>query len=94
MTDKASASCPEGWELQKRPLAWNRRLDFADYGETRDFLDRLAERSEACGYYPNLNFARTYVVVSIQFDEDAVDGPRSELVNAVQECERSARGKA
>lgn len=90
--ERASVSCPEGWELQKRPLAWNRRLDFSDYNETRKFLDRLAERSEACGYYPNLNFARTYVVVSVQFDEDAVDAQRRELVAAVQDCERAVRG--
>ncbi|MGC9128649.1 MAG: hypothetical protein ACP5D5_02750 [Acidithiobacillus sp.] len=90
--ERASISCPEGWELQKRPLAWNRRLDFSDYNETREFLDRLAECSEACGYYPNLNFARTYVVVSVQFDEDAVDAQRRELVAAVQDCERAVRG--
>jgi len=94
VTDKASLNCPEGWELQRRPLAWNRRLDFADYSQTREFLDRLAERSEACGYYPNLNFARTYVVISVQFDEDVVDARRRELVAAVGECARAVRGEA
>ncbi len=71
--DVADGSVPEGWTEQKRPLAWNKRFDFADYAQTRVFLDCLATVSEGRGYYPNLNFARTHVVVTIQFEGEEGD---------------------
>ncbi len=66
-------SVPKGWTEQKRPLAWTKRFDFADYAQTRAFLDCLATVSEGSGYYPNLNFARTHVVVTIQFEGEEPD---------------------
>jgi 4a-hydroxytetrahydrobiopterin dehydratase len=53
------------WQLQRRPPLLTRRFNFSSYSETRQFLDQLADLSEREGYYPNLSFGKTYVVVSI-----------------------------
>lgn len=45
------------------------RYEFESYQQTREFLDRLAELSESCGFYPNVDFGRTYVRVSIEADD-------------------------
>ncbi len=84
MADDATLSCPEGWEERKRPLAWSRRFRFADYAATRTFLDRLTELSEATGYYPDLNFARDYAVVAVQFEGDLVDPRLAAFAHAAQ----------
>lgn len=84
-------SCPEGWQLQRRPLAWIRRFDFADYEQTRRFLDHLAEISAGSGYYPSLNFARTHVVVTVQFDGDADDQTVRDFALAAGECAQRAQ---
>ncbi|WP_282097218.1 4a-hydroxytetrahydrobiopterin dehydratase [Guyparkeria sp. SB14A] len=42
-----------------------RKFEFADYSQTRDFLDRLAEVSEEMGYHPSLQFDRTQVSVNV-----------------------------
>ena len=52
-----------GWEASRSAMI--RRYEFASYGETRTFLDRLAEYSREQGYYPDLNFGKTHVNVSI-----------------------------
>ncbi len=79
-------SVPEGWTEQKRPLAWNKRFDFADYAQTRAFLDCLTTVSEGSGYYPNLNFARTHVVVTIQFEGEEADAPLREFARNADLC--------
>ncbi len=38
---------------------------FADYGETRAFLDRLAALSDETGYYPDISFGRSYANVTV-----------------------------
>jgi len=56
---------PEAWtEVEKPPLLY-RRFEFADYSETRAFLDRLAGLSKETGLYPDLSFGRTYVKVTV-----------------------------
>ena len=55
-----------GWEASRS--AMTRRYEFASYGETRTFLHRLAEYSKEQGYYPDLNFGKTHVNVSITLD--------------------------
>ncbi|MBU2759096.1 hypothetical protein HAP95_02735 [Acidithiobacillus sp. RW2] len=82
---------PEGWEIQRRPLGWSKRFEFADYAQTRQFLDLLTGVSEKLGYYPNLNFAKTYVVVAIQFEGDAVEPERAEFAAAAEHCAEQAR---
>ena len=55
-----------GWETGQSSMT--RRYEFASYGETRTFLDRLAEYSKEQGYYPDLNFGKTHANVSIALD--------------------------
>lgn len=52
-----------GWEASQSFMT--RRYEFASYAETRAFLDRLADYSKAQGYYPDLNFGKNHVNVSI-----------------------------
>ena len=52
-----------GWEANQSFMT--RRYEFASYAETRVFLDRLAEYSKEQGYYPDLNFGKNHVNVSI-----------------------------
>ncbi len=51
------------WEINRSSMA--RRFEFSSYSETRAFLDRLAEYSKEKGYYPDLNFGKAHVSVSI-----------------------------
>ena len=55
----------------------NWRFEFATYGTTRDFLDLLADLSKREGYYPNINFGKTYVNVSIDAEGQAALGERA-----------------
>ena len=57
------------------PLNW--RFEFGSYGETRQFLDLLADLSKREDYYPNINFGKTYVNVSIDAEGQAVLGERA-----------------
>ena len=56
---------PKSWQVQQRPPLMTRRFDFASYAETRQFLDDLAGLSERSGYFPDLNFGKTHVNVSV-----------------------------
>ena len=53
------------WDVRREPPLLTRRFEFPAYAETRRFLDRLAELSRHTGLYPDLNFAKTHVNVSI-----------------------------
>lgn len=53
------------WQVQQRPAIMTRRFDFASYAETRKFLDDLSDLSKRVGYYPDLNFGKTHVSVSV-----------------------------
>lgn len=57
------------WSERGRPARLERRIEFENYELTRDFLDRIAEVSEREGYYPDLNFARTHVSMTVYIDE-------------------------
>lgn len=54
-----------GWQLQQHPPLMTKRFEFASYAQTRGFLDLLAELSKRTGYYPDLNFGKTYASVNI-----------------------------
>ena len=77
---------PEGWTEVERPPMLHRRFEFADYPETRAFLDRLARLSKETGLYPDLSFSRTHVNVK-------VDGSGGAAVGA-EEREFAARAEA
>ncbi len=60
----------ENWVTRKRPVRLERRFEFSDYEDTREFLDRAAELAESQGYYPDMSFGRTHVCITLQSDED------------------------
>lgn len=53
------------WQVQYKSPLLSRRFEFSTYAETRKFLDGLAILSECRGYYPDLNFGKNHVNVSI-----------------------------
>jgi pterin-4a-carbinolamine dehydratase len=59
------------WRERGRPLRLERRVEFGDYEPLRDFLDQVAELSEATEVYPNLSFGRTYVNLTLFAEEGA-----------------------
>lgn len=60
------------WNIQARPAIMTRRFDFASYTETRKFLDDLSDLSKRVGYYPDLNFGKTHVNVSVASQGDSL----------------------
>lgn len=89
--NKQELQAPDGWEVQRRPFGWSKRFEFADYGQTRRFLDLLSDLSETLGYYPNLNFAKTYVVVAIQFESEIGELDRAEFAQKSEICAQKVR---
>jgi len=65
---------PEGWQSVQHPPSLFRRFEFANYAETRGFLDDLARLSEECGLFPDLGFGRTYVNVTLHGGYDQPGG--------------------
>jgi 4a-hydroxytetrahydrobiopterin dehydratase len=63
----------QGWTERQRPVRLERRLEFADYESTRDFLDRAAGLSERVGIYPDMSFGRTYVNITLHTEDDATE---------------------
>lgn len=64
------AEIPEGWEARGKPPTLFRRFGFERYSATRAFLDNLAALSEEVGLHPqNINFASTYVNVTVESGE-------------------------
>jgi len=59
----------EQWQERKRPVRLERRYEFSNYSELRDFLDEAAELSEAKGYYPDMGFGKDYVNVTIHLED-------------------------
>lgn len=59
------------WQVRKRPNRLERRYDFPDYAALRDFLDRAADLSESEGYYPDMNFGRDYLNVTVHAEDGA-----------------------
>ena len=79
------------WQLQPASGVMTKRFEFADYTDTRIFLDALTRLSVASGYFPSLNFSSTYVKVSVAAQAGAL-GP-SEYAFADQ-VDRLAHGDA
>lgn len=58
--------------VSSKPVATlTRRFEFASYAETRQFMDQLADLSKREGYYPDINFGKTYANVSIDSEGQA-----------------------
>ena len=56
------------WQRQDLPPMLSQRFEFANYAETRRFLDGVAKLAEEAKLYPNLSFGKTYVSVTIDAD--------------------------
>ncbi|MCB1874995.1 MAG: 4a-hydroxytetrahydrobiopterin dehydratase [Chromatiales bacterium] len=57
------------WQERARPVRLERRYEFEDYQQLRDFLDRAADLSEKEGLYPDMGFGRDYVNITIHAEE-------------------------
>ena len=58
------------WQKRSRPIRLERRFEFETYAETRDFLDRLGEHTEAAKRFPDISFGRTYVNITLRPEDD------------------------
>ena len=76
MTQPKNGSTDAPTPANKPTLNW--RFEFATYGATRDFLDLLADLSKREDYYPNINFGKTYVNVSMDAEGQASLGARAD----------------
>ncbi|MFM1811147.1 MAG: hypothetical protein RLZZ336_85 [Cyanobacteriota bacterium] len=47
-----------------------RRIEFADYQATREFLERLNSLSESQNRFADLSFGRTYVNITVRPSDD------------------------
>ena len=59
------------WQERIRPTRLEKRYEFANYANLRDFLDRAAEISEREGLFPDMGFGRDYVNITIYSDENS-----------------------
>lgn len=69
----------DNWTLRKRPARLERRIDFDNYELTREFLDLTADLSEREGFYPDMNFGRTHVSMTIHVDNEDGELEASQL---------------
>lgn len=61
---------------RQETLSW--RFEFSSYSETRRFLDQLADLSKRENFYPNINFGKTYVNISIDAEGHTALGVRED----------------
>lgn len=83
MISATDPDLPPGWRAQQRPPLLTRRFEFGCYAETRAWLDALADWSERTGVYPDLNFGRTYVNVTLSAQGPALTPDDLRLAAAV-----------
>ena len=82
---------PGNWQVQQNQAMMTRRLDFANYAQTRMFLDHLAQLSEQTGYFPDLSFAKTYVNISVTPRQETLGPAEYSFAERVDElAERAA----
>lgn len=81
---------PKDWQVQKKPASLQRRFDFTAYAETRLFLDLLTQLSETSGYFPDLNFGKCHVNVSVAPDEGELGPVQYAFAAQVDELARRA----
>lgn len=74
MTQANDANIAAATPVRKPTLNW--RFEFESYAKTREFLDKLADFSKRENFYPNINFAKTYVNVSIDDEGQTELGAR------------------
>ncbi len=57
-----------GASAQEQVKTFTQRFDFGSYGQTRKFLDDLADLSKRENYYPDVSFGKVYANISIDSD--------------------------
>lgn len=60
----------DNWVKRKLPDRLERRIDFENYELTREFLDLAADISEKEGFYPDINFGKHHVNMTIYVNEE------------------------
>lgn len=77
----------KNWVVRTRPARLERRIEFTDYEETRDFLDRAAALAESHGNYPDMSFGRTYVSITLYpgSETDQVDDELQRYAGLIDE---------
>ncbi len=75
------------WFTRKKPAQLERRIEFSDYQQTRDFLERVAELSESEGYYPDMSFGRTHVSITLR-SEDDVDEVNEDMLRYARQVDQ------
>jgi 4a-hydroxytetrahydrobiopterin dehydratase len=75
------------WQERNRPSRLEKRYEFVDYEELRNFLDMAADLSESKGLYPDMGFGRDYVNITIHADEgkDKVDQAKREFADQLEQ---------
>jgi len=58
------------WEERNKPLRMERRYEFENYTQLRDFLDSAAEISEKIDFFPNMGFGKDYVNITIYAEDE------------------------
>lgn len=83
-----TALAVDGWQINQRQAMMSRRYEFANYDQTRDFLDKLTSLSEKKGYYPDLNFSKGHVNVSIASETKELAREAFDFAQAVNDLTR------
>ena len=83
----------KNWTERKRPARLERRIEFDDYEQTREFLEQAADLSEKNEYYPDLSFGRTYVSITLypQSEKDQIDSLVTNYAKEMDELVSAAR---
>lgn len=61
------------WQERSTPARLERRFDFDNYQNTREFLDKAAELSKATNVYPDVSFGRTYVNMTVHLEGEPAE---------------------
>jgi 4a-hydroxytetrahydrobiopterin dehydratase len=74
------------WQERSRPARLEKRYEFVNYEELRNFLDMAADLSESKGLYPDMGFGRDYVNITIHADEGkkALDDDKREFAEQME----------
>ena len=67
------------WNEKSRPARLERRLEFSTYELTRNFLDRLGSLCEKRNRFPDINFGKTYVNLTLKPDVEENDNEITDL---------------
>ena len=59
----------DNWTYKKRPQSYERRIECDNYAATSEFLELAGELSEKLDFYPDMNFGKAHVNMTIHLDE-------------------------